>query len=50
MKALHRRTEEIALALVALLILAVLPLALDPFRLNLVGKTWHSPSSPSASC
>lgn len=38
MKALHRRTEEIALALVALLILAVLPLALDPFRLNLVGK------------
>ncbi|WP_440131954.1 ABC transporter permease subunit, partial [Escherichia coli] len=27
-----------ALALVALLILAVLPLTLDPFRLNLVGK------------
>ena len=38
MKTLHRRTEEIALALVALLILAVMPLSLDPFRLNLLGK------------
>lgn len=38
MKALHRKAEEIAILLVAALILAVLPLALDPFRLNLVGK------------
>jgi urea transport system permease protein len=38
MKTLHRKTEEIAILLVAALILAVLPLSLDPFRLNLVGK------------
>lgn len=38
MKALHRKTEEIAILLVAVLVLAVLPLSLDPFRLNLVGK------------
>jgi len=38
MKPLHRKTEEIAILLVAALILAVLPLSLDPFRLNLVGK------------
>ena len=38
MKAIYRRTEVISIALVALAVLLVLPLALDPFRLNLVGK------------
>lgn len=34
----RKRSDALALAAVALLILAVLPVALDPFRLNLVGK------------
>ena len=49
MKAIYRRTEVISIALVALAVLLV-PLALDPFRLNLVGKYMPSPSSRSASC
>jgi len=38
MKALLRQPEIVATALVVLLILVVLPLTLDPFRLNLVSK------------
>lgn len=34
----QRRSDAISLALVALLILVLLPAVLDPFRLNLVGK------------
>src|SRR6188508_2023328 len=34
----HRNLELIGLALIAVLILIVLPLSLDIFRLNLVGK------------
>ncbi|PWK31559.1 urea ABC transporter permease subunit UrtC [Cupriavidus plantarum] len=38
MKLVYRKTDLAALAAVAVLLLAVLPLALDAFRLNLVGK------------
>lgn len=38
MKTLVRQSELIAVALVILLLLAVFPLVLDPFRLNLMGK------------
>ena len=34
----RKRSDALALAAVALLILAVLPATLDPFRLNLIGK------------
>ena len=34
----RKRSDALALTAVALLILAVLPAALDPFRLNLIGK------------
>ena len=34
----RKRSDALALAAVSLLILAVLPAALDPFRLNLIGK------------
>lgn len=34
----RKRSDALALAAVALLILAVLPAVLDPFRLNLIGK------------
>ena len=34
----RKRADALALAAVALLVLAVLPTALDPFRLNLIGK------------
>ncbi|WP_342052057.1 MULTISPECIES: urea ABC transporter permease subunit UrtC [unclassified Cupriavidus] len=37
-KLVYRKTDIAALAAVAVLLLAVLPLALDAFRLNLVGK------------
>lgn len=38
MNSLIRQSELIAVALVILLLLAVFPLVLDPFRLNLMGK------------
>lgn len=38
MNSLVRQSELIAVALVILLLLAVFPLVLDPFRLNLMGK------------
>ena len=38
MKSLLRQPEVVSMAAVMVLILAVLPLTLDPFRLNLVGK------------
>jgi urea transport system permease protein len=38
MKTLVRQSELIAVALVILLLLAVFPVVLDPFRLNLMGK------------
>lgn len=38
MKTLIRQSELIAVAFVILLLLAVFPLVLDPFRLNLMGK------------
>ena len=38
MREFQRRSDAVALALVALLILVLLPALLDPFRLNLLGK------------
>ena len=38
MRGSRKRSDALALAAVALLILAVLPATLDPFRLNLIGK------------
>ena len=34
----QRRSDVLSVVLVTLLLAAVLPLALDPFRLNLIGK------------
>jgi hypothetical protein len=43
-----RRLELVGIALIAALILILLPLVLDIFRLNLVGKYLLMHSSPSA--
>ena len=49
-KLLGGKQGAIGLALLAALILVVFPLALDAFRLNMVGKYRPTPSSPSAWC
>lgn len=49
MKDLRTASEISTYVLLAILLLVVLPLGLDAYRLNIV-SIWRSPSSPSASC
>jgi urea transport system permease protein len=46
----NRNLELVGFALIAVVILVVLPLLLDNFRLNLVGKYLTYALPPSASC